>query len=355
MCVAENKLVLDLLAERCLQSHGITAFANSCVYTYNSMLGLPIAREAAAYFLARHFLCLGQKKKKNKKNKNKNKLLDNPIHNSTTTTTTTTTKNDETGDTNNDNNDDDFVPFSTEEALQHIPPKCIGFGAGCAALLNHVFFLLGESNDICLIPKPYYAAFENDIQLMAQIIPFGIHQQNPKLGPTNNELQNAYQQVQQQYNGTKPKFLLLTNPNNPLGIIYTSNVICSCIQWARQHGMHIIMDEIYALSIHPITTTTTTTTTTTSSITQDKNDQQQQKQQQEQEQPQHTFESVISILDNELGTDIHVLWAISKDFGASGLRCGLIYTQNEVLMEGLATLSIFTCVSGPIQVRISYV
>jgi len=40
---------------------------------------------------------------------------------------------------------------------------------------------------------------------------------------------------------------------------------------------------------------------------------------------------------------------MSKDFGASGIRYGVLYSQNEVMMEGFATLSTFTGVSGPIQ------
>lgn len=40
---------------------------------------------------------------------------------------------------------------------------------------------------------------------------------------------------------------------------------------------------------------------------------------------------------------------MSKDFGASGLRYGVLYSQNEIMMEGLASLGAFSGVSGPIQ------
>lgn len=65
-------------------------------------------------------------------------------------------------------------------------------------------------------------------------------------------------------------------------------------------------------------------------------------------QPQN-FHSIIKVLDNKLGIDVHFVWALSKDFGGSGLRVGFIYSQNEILLEALATLNIFCCVSGPIQ------
>ena len=44
-----------------------------------------------------------------------------------------------------------------------------------------------------------------------------------------------------------------------------------------------------------------------------------------------------------------MLWAVSKDFGCSGLRVGFVYSQNEVFMEGLATIGMFSGVSGPVQ------
>lgn len=61
----------------------------------------------------------------------------------------------------------------------------------------------------------------------------------------------------------------------------------------------------------------------------------------------------MRILNNDLGTDVHMIWAASKDFGCSGLRYGLLYSQNEILLNGFATLSTFTGVSGPMQYLVS--
>jgi aspartate/methionine/tyrosine aminotransferase len=67
----------------------------------------------------------------------------------------------------------------------------------------------------------------------------------------------------------------------------------------------------------------------------------------------HGFHSVIQILKNDLGNDVHFVWAVSKDFGASGLRVGIVYSQSEVFLRGLATSNIFSCVSQPIQYLVS--
>lgn len=142
---------------------------------------------------------------------------------------------------------------------------------------------------------------------------------NPTLGPTEKELDLGFMQARSR--GLNPRFVLITNPNNPLGIIYKPKVIESLIRWARRRKLHTIMDELYALSTHKKTG--------------------------------HNFESVIKILDNELGNDVHFVWSVSKDFGASGLRVGFVYSQNATYIQGLANLNIFSGVSNPIQMVVS--
>jgi hypothetical protein len=145
LCVAENRLVLDMLAERFMQPGTSTAiFSDSHVYCYNSFLGMPVAREAAAYFLARRFLYPNS-------------------HN-----------------------------LQPDQALAAVRPQHVALGAGAAAILNTVFYLLGDEGDACLIPRPFYAAFETDLTFYAGVEPVGIEQTDPVMGPTVEELERAY-------------------------------------------------------------------------------------------------------------------------------------------------------------------
>lgn len=65
------------------------------------------------------------------------------------------------------------------------------------------------------------------------------------------------------------------------------------------------------------------------------------------------FQSIIRVLDNELGNYVHQLWGFSKDFGASGFRVGTLYSQNIQLLQALANLNIFSGVSHPIQMIVT--
>ncbi len=86
--------------------------------------------------------------------------------------------------------------------------------------------------------------------VVAGVVPFAIHQANPMQGPSEVELDLAFMQAKSK--GLNPRFLLLTNPNNPLGIVYRPNILLRCVEWARKRSLHTIVDEIYALSTHEV-------------------------------------------------------------------------------------------------------
>lgn len=129
------------------------------------------------------------------------------------------------------------------------------------------------------------------MNLTAGIIPVPVEQANPVVGPTEAELNASYAAAKavsirlcsvgfrealaahverlhypsstlislfffsfladkNEQKGMTPKFILLTNPNNPLGVIYSREVMLTIVQWARKRRMHTIVDEIYALGVH---------------------------------------------------------------------------------------------------------
>lgn len=257
LCVAENKLVLPALSKRLNQLSTSSVFEEFDNYCYNDMRGILSARESVARFLSRNFY-----------------------------------------------------------KSDGIDANNVILGSGCAGLLNAIFLSLCEEQEAVLIPAPYYAAFESDMKVLAKLVPFPVHMQNPETGPTDIDLDIAFEKCKEQ--GLNVKMLLLTNPNNPLGTVYAPEVIQNCIKWARSKGdIHTVVDEIYALSIH--------------------------------EPVDSKFKSVLEILDNELSHDVHFLWALSKDFGSSGFRIGVLYTQNQGLNDALSNLNIFSSVSHPMQ------
>lgn len=191
-----------------------------------------------------------------------------------------------------------------------LDPEGIVVGAGCNAVLENLCMCLAEPGDAVLIPTPYYAAFEFDLVARAglSIVPVNTFSPSnvPPVGsneaipveayyPRRSVLDSAYHRSLE--NGVQPRVLLLSHPNNPLGICYPPSVIKECIDWCREHKVHLISDEIYAGSVY---------------------------------RNPDVFQSALEVAPGEsLGDYVHLVYALSKDFALSGLRVGASYSENK--------------------------
>jgi aspartate/methionine/tyrosine aminotransferase len=108
--------------------------------------------------------------------------------------------------------------------------------------------------------------------------------------------------------------LLFTTPNNPLGRVYGREELLEILEWGERRNVHVVFDEIYALSVFG----------------------------------DRPFVSAAS-LRASLGERVHVVWAFSKDFGASGLRCGVLVSENEDVLEAVDQLAYWAACSGHTQ------
>lgn len=103
---------------------------------------------------------------------------------------------------------------------------------------------------------------------------------------------------------------VICSPNNPTGEVFSVDLVKDIVQWGRRRKVHLVFDEIYALSVHAENV---------------------------------KFVSVAEVMDGVLGDFVHMVWSISKDFCIPGTRLGLLYSQNEDLLGSaggvLSTLS----------------
>ena len=218
-------------------------------------------------------------------------------------------------------------------------------GAGCNAVLENICFCLTEPGDAVLLPTPYYAAFEFDLVARAalQIVPVNTmkFQSGEKLSdgtlsqtmyhPNRASLDEAYAKAVE--SGSTPKILLLSHPNNPLGVCYPPSVVKECIEWAREKQVHLISDEIYAGSVYK---------------------------QVNEETGEDTFESALTLasvgssseIGLGLGPYIHFVYALSKDFALSGLRVGVAYSENEEIRLPLQKLNDLCQISSQTQLTV---
>ena len=190
---------------------------------------------------------------------------------------------------------------------------------GVTALLQSLSLMLFNNGDGILIPTPYYPAFDPDFELLGNAVTVEVRIPCDSLALTVDALEEAY--VRAMTNGCTPRALLLTNPNNPLGRIYSDAELMTAIAWCRTHHIHLISDEIYALSVFG----------------------------------DGVFNSVGTLLNGNLGDDVHILWGLSKDLGASGMRVGVLVSHNKQLLAAVKGCCMIMQVPAMVQAVAAHV
>jgi len=249
---------------------------------------------------------------------------------------------------------------STSTTSSTFNPENIILGAGCNAVLENLCMCLTEPGDAVMIPTPYYAAFEFDLVARAgceivSVNTLDYHNESPPSSvdattksdgkrttippsfyyPNKASLTHAYNLSIEQ-TSRPPRVLLLSHPNNPLGICYPPEVVAECIEWCRENEVHLISDEIYAGSVY----------------------------RQKRGDGDDTFVSAMSLASSDygggdgeegglgLGPYIHLVYALSKDFALSGLRVGVAYTENEEILMPMQKLNDLCQISSQTQLLV---
>lgn len=193
-------------------------------------------------------------------------------------------------------------------------PEQLAVLAGAGVALEMLFYAICDPGDGVLVPTPSYAGFWPDLETRDELKVVPVHcasRDGFKLTPAL--LDAAMGEAQ-----CPVKALLFTSPNNPLGQVYSREEILEIVDWSERREVHLIVDEIYALSVFG----------------------------------ERTFVSAASLRPS-LGESIHIVWAFSKDFGASGLRCGVLVSENRQLLDAVGGLAYWAASSGHTQFLLS--
>ncbi|KAF7547039.1 hypothetical protein G7Z17_g8003 [Cylindrodendrum hubeiense] len=207
--------------------------------------------------------------------------------------------------------------------VKPIEPEHITMTNGCSAALEHLSWAFANPGECFLVGQPYYGTFIPDLtyRFGAKLLPVPFHDADP-LG---EDAVQKYEDViiAAQAKGQKMAGLIISHPHNPLGRCYPRSVIIRLMELCQKHKIHFISDEIYALSVFPNTI--------------DANP------------PPVPFESALTIDPTGIidPSRVHVLWGMSKDFGANGIRVGTIISQsNPSLHASIIAVGLYSSVSS---------
>ncbi|KAH7083187.1 pyridoxal phosphate-dependent transferase [Paraphoma chrysanthemicola] len=196
---------------------------------------------------------------------------------------------------------------------QHIIPT-----AGASDAIEKIVHAVCDDGDSVLVPGPAWHGFNPMLKARPNVNI--IVAQPPTYANWDNYLVPSLQAVYDfSAEKSRIKAVLLCNPHNPLSRCYSKNAILELMEFCQEHNLHLIVDEIYAL-----------TNLTTAPARAPK------------------FVSALSLSEplvpeGAVKVDpsrVHVVWSASKLFGMSGFRIGCIISQqNPTLLQTLSLLT----------------
>jgi len=231
-----------------------------------------------------------------------------------------------------------------------IDPDRLCVSAGAGAVIDNLFMTITSPGDGVLIPAPYYPAFDNDLRVRNGVRAIPVAGADAESLPTGPALDRAVEEAAARLTGVRA--LLLTNPSNPLGVVYAKRSMLCAARWALREGMHVVVDEVYASSeyydVGPFVSALEWTPEDVLG-----------------ENPADAADvdadagggSSWTLEDarRAMATRLHVVYGLSKDFCASGYRVGVLSTRNEQIVRAMDNVAYFCCVPGPMQFAVAEV
>lgn len=157
-----------------------------------------------------------------------------------------------------------------------------------------MFVLMGicDEGDNILIPEPFYSNYASFCKFAgAEVVPIETKIEDNFHLPKKEEIENLINK--------NTRAILLSNPVNPTGTVYTKEEIEMILEIANKYGIYIIADEVYRQFVY------------------DKSE----------------YTSFMQLEGSK--ENVILIDSISKHYSACGARIGLIASKNKELMHHL--------------------
>ena len=188
-----------------------------------------------------------------------------------------------------------------------LDPERLAITAGAASVIEQTAWLAADAGDVAVLPGPAYMAYTPDLRNRARVDRYDLHPAATADDPRRALLTTDYQLTVADLErahadlGDRFRMLILTQPNNPTGQVYTHAQLTAFADWCTEREIHLAVNEIYATSLL--------------------------------EETGERFVSFLPLLEERRSPYLHWWYSFSKDFGISGFRLGVYYSHNERLLQ----------------------
>lgn len=130
-----------------------------------------------------------------------------------------------------------ILEYHIEKGVKGISADDVFIGNGVSELVTMAMTATLNKGDEFLLPMPCYSMWSNSTILVdAKPVYY--------LCDESNDWQPDIEDIRSKVT-PRTKAILLINPNNPTGVVYSKEVLQSVIEIAREHDLLILSDEIY--------------------------------------------------------------------------------------------------------------
>tara|TARA_R110002051_G_scaffold241712_1_gene302075 strand:+ start:45348 stop:46565 length:1218 start_codon:yes stop_codon:yes gene_type:complete len=120
----------------------------------------------------------------------------------------------------------------------HVSEQDILVTTGASEALSFVIGSIADNDEEIIVPEPFYANYNSfTIAFGATIVPIPSSIETGFALPSMASFEKAIT--------PKTKAILICNPNNPTGYLYTQNEIHQLAQLVKKHDLFFIVDEVY--------------------------------------------------------------------------------------------------------------
>ncbi|AEH08159.1 MULTISPECIES: aminotransferase class I/II-fold pyridoxal phosphate-dependent enzyme [Protofrankia] len=196
-----------------------------------------------------------------------------------------------------------------------VDPEHLVVVSGVTSALDVIASVLCDPGEAIVVPAPYYGAFDVDLvgRSGARLLPVPLSA-GRNFQVTASEIGHALTRARER--GVTVRAVALASPGNPVGHVHPPQVLREIAEVAGQHGVDVIVDEIYANSVFG-------------------------------------GAPFVSFLDPEVrraGTGrVHIVWGFAKDFGLPGFKIGVLCSPDPEVCAAARALAYFAATSTDTQ------
>lgn len=130
-----------------------------------------------------------------------------------------------------------IMQYAQIKGIPHVTIEDVYTGNGVSELINISLSALLDNGDEVLVPSPDYPLWTACVNLAGGTAVHYICDEQAEWNPDLDDIRSKIT--------PRTKAIVVINPNNPTGALYSREVLEGIVEIARQHGLIVFSDEIY--------------------------------------------------------------------------------------------------------------